>query len=63
MTYTGPLPPTFTPTQWRRPNTGEMKLQVVYRSGWVDREPCTAGQRRWTDTGSEWDIVGVKKWG
>ena len=50
----------FTPTKGRKPRTGQKKLKVKYRNGYEDRWEYTADQMRWTDTGHDWDIVGVK---
>lgn len=54
------LPPGFTPTKWREPKTGDKKLIVMFRNGWISRFAHTAKQWRWTDEGSDGDIVGVK---
>lgn len=52
----------FTPTKGRKPRTGETKLRVMFRGGYVDeRNEYTASQLRWDDTGSEWDVVAVKR--
>lgn len=52
----------FTPTQGRKPRTGERKLRVQFRCGYVDdRHEYTAAQLRWTDTGDSWDVVAVKR--
>lgn len=54
--------PGFTLTNGRKPRTGEKKLRVQFRGGWIDeRNEYVAGQLRWTETGSDWDIVAVKK--
>ena len=52
----------FTPTKGRMPRTGETRLIVQFRNGYVDdRNTYTAKQLRWTDTGNDWDVVGVRK--
>jgi hypothetical protein len=51
----------MTPTNFRRPKTGERKLRVQFRNGRHSIHEYTVGQLRWTDTGSDWDIVGVEK--
>lgn len=57
-----PLPTGFKLTQGRKPRTGEAKLHVQFRCGYVDeRNTYTAGQLRWDDTGHGWDIVAVRR--
>lgn len=54
--------PGFTLTNGRKPRTGEKKLHIQFRCGWVDeRNEYTAAQIRWTDTGDDWDAVAVKR--
>lgn len=59
------LPPIalgFTPTKWRKPRTGEAKLRVQFRNGYVDdKHTYRASDLRWTDEGSAWDIIAVRK--
>jgi len=47
------------PTNFRKPKT-ERLLRVTFRNGVVSRHEYTAGQLRWDDRGSEWDIVAVQ---
>ncbi len=49
------------PTGFRKPRT-EKELRVKYRNELIDDRPRTADQMRWTDTGSDWDIVAVEYW-
>ena len=76
--YAGPIAPGFTPTRWRKPDTGDMKLFVQFRGregglgfqggDWREvggpeaKYPYTASQVVWEDRGHEWDIVAVTKW-
>lgn len=53
--------PGFTPTQGRTPRTGEAKLIVQFRCGYVCKWTYTAKQLRWTDTGDDWDVVAVRR--
>jgi hypothetical protein len=46
-----------TPTNFRKPRTGERKLRVRFRNGQVSRWTYRADQMRWTDTGDDYDIV------
>lgn len=57
-----PIPaPGFTLTEGRMPRTGERKLQVQFRCGYVDgKHSYKASQIRWTDTGHDWDVVAVR---
>lgn len=50
-----------TATNGRKPKTGETKLMVIYRNGYIDRWTYTADQLRWTNTGSAWDISAARK--
>lgn len=47
-------------TNFRRPRTGDAKLRVQFRCGWVSRHEYTAAQLRWTDTNDDWDIIGAE---
>ena len=42
--------PGYSLTKGRKPKTGEAKLMVQYRCGYVDKWPYTSGQLRWDDT-------------
>lgn len=54
--------PGFTPTRGRKPRTGERRLIVQFRCGYVDKKHTyTAEQLRWSDTGDDWDIIAVKR--
>jgi len=54
------LTPKYTPTKGRKPRTPD-KLLVRFRNGYECRFEYTASQLRWTDTGDDWDVVGVRK--
>lgn len=47
------------PTNFRKPRTDRL-LRVTFRNGEVSRYEYTAGQLRWDDRGSAWDILGVE---
>ena len=49
----------MTPTNFRKPKTGERKLRVRFRNGQLSRFEYRADQLRWTDNGSDWDIIEV----
>lgn len=49
------------PTEGRKPRTGEAKLQVRFRNGWVSKWTFTAKQLRWTHTGDDFDVVEVRR--
>ena len=52
----------FTPTHGRIPRTGEKPLRVQFANGYVDtKHTYTARQLRWDHTGSDWDVVGVRR--
>jgi hypothetical protein len=51
----------MTSTNGRKPRTGERKLRVQFRNGQLSAHTYTAAQLRWTDTGSDWDVVGVER--
>lgn len=51
----------MTPTHFRKPRTGERMLRVQFRNGLVSRHTYTAAQLRWTDTDSDFDIIGVER--
>jgi hypothetical protein len=53
--------PGYSLTKGRKPKTGEAKLMVQYRCGYVDKWPYTSAQLRWDDTGHAWDVVAVRK--
>lgn len=54
--------PGFTPTNGRKPRTGEAKLIAQFRCGYIDdRHTYTAAQLQFADRGSDWDIIAVKK--
>jgi hypothetical protein len=50
----------MTPTQGRKPRT-EAPLRVKFRCGLVSRFTYSASQMRWSDTGSDWDIVACER--
>ena len=45
----------------RKPKTGDKPLFVRFRNGMESRFSYVAKQLRWTDTGDDWDIVGVRR--
>lgn len=49
----------MTPTNGRKPRTGERQLRVRFRNGQLSFHTYTASQLRWTNTGSDWDIIEV----
>jgi hypothetical protein len=51
----------MTPTQGRKPKTGDKPLRVKFANGLVSRWTYTASQLRFTITGSEWDIESVER--
>ena len=51
----------MTPTKWKQPRTGERPLRVQFRNGLVSRWTYTAQQLRWSDSGSDWDVIGVER--
>ena len=51
----------MTPTQFRRPRTGDKPLRVQFRNGQLSKREYTAAQLRWTDTGHDFDIVAVER--
>jgi len=54
--------PGFALTRGRTPRTGEAKLRVQFRNGFVDRKhEYSAAQLRWDDTGDGWDVVAVQR--
>ena len=61
---TDPIPaPGFQSISGKRtPPTGEQRYQVQFRNGYVDRSNSyTASQLVWIHTGSEFDVVAVRK--
>lgn len=63
---TSPVPaPGFSLTKGRKPRTGEAKLIVQFRygdAGYIDRKhQYKADQINWTDNGSDWCPVAVRK--
>lgn len=51
----------MTRTNFRKPKTGERLLRVRFRNGMVSRFEYVAAALRWTDTGSDWDILEVER--
>lgn len=51
----------MTPTNGRKPRTGDKLLRVQFRNGQESRHEYTAGQLRWTETGGDWDVVAVAR--
>jgi hypothetical protein len=47
------------PTDFRRPRTDRL-LRVMFRNGEVSRQEYTAAQLRWTNTGSDWDVMAAE---
>jgi hypothetical protein len=50
----------WTPTEWRRPRTGETPLRVKFRDGEVSKEALPAAKWNWEDRDYAFDIVEVK---
>jgi hypothetical protein len=46
------------PTNFKKPRTGDRPLRVQFRNNMV--RVYTAGQLRWTDSGSDFDVVFVE---
>ncbi len=54
--------PGFTLTKGRTPRTGEKPLRVQFANSYVDEKwTYRAAQLRWDHTGSDWDIIAVKR--
>lgn len=55
----------MTPTNGRKPRTGDAKLRVKFRNGWVSKWEYTAGQLQWAQNRDgfppEWDIIEVER--
>lgn len=51
----------MTPTLGRKPRTGDRKLRVQWRNGNTSRWEYTASQLRFTETGSDFDVVAVER--
>jgi hypothetical protein len=51
----------MTPTQWKRPRTGDKPLRVQFRCGWVSKHTYTARQLVWEDRGWDFDIIAVER--
>lgn len=51
----------MTPTKFRQPRTGDRLLRVQFRNGLVSRWTYTAKQLRWSETGGDFDIIGVER--
>lgn len=49
----------MTPTNGRKPRTGDRPLRVRFRNGLLSRFEYTANQLRWDHRGSDWDIIEV----
>ncbi len=52
---------TWHDTHFRKPRTGERLLKVMFRNGQESRHEYVAAQLRWTDSGSDWDILKVAR--
>jgi hypothetical protein len=50
-----------TPTQGRKPKTGEHLLRVKFRCGQVSRHEYKADQLIWKDRGWDFDIVACER--
>lgn len=56
------IAPGFRPTNGRKPRTGEARLIVQFRGGYIDeKHTYKADDLRWTDTGDSFDIIAVKR--
>lgn len=51
----------MTPTNYRKPKTGERLLRVRFRNGMVSRHEYTADQLVWKDRGWDFDITEVER--
>jgi hypothetical protein len=49
----------MSPTNGRRPKTGERLLRVKFRNGHISIHAYRADQLRWDHRGSDWDIIEV----
>jgi hypothetical protein len=52
---------TWRETHFRAPKTGDKPLKVKFRNGMESRFEYVAKQLRWSDSGSDFDIVGVRR--
>ena len=50
----------MSPTNFRKPRTGDKKLRVQWRNGQTSIHTYTAAQLRWSDSGHEFDVVAVE---
>lgn len=50
----------WTPSQFRKPRTGDKPLMVEFRNG-VIGGPYTSSQIRWSDSGHDFDVVKVAR--
>lgn len=57
-----PIPKGWEATKWTEPPTGDMKLRVMYRSGYIPLQPFKASELDWSDKGVGYDVVAVGKW-
>jgi len=51
----------MTPTNFRKPKTGERLLRVKFRNGLESRWTYRADQLVWKDRGWDFDIVAVER--
>ena len=55
----------MTPTKFRKPRTGPALLRIRLRNGWIADGATvggyTADKLRWTETGSDGDILAVER--
>lgn len=50
----------MTPTNGRKPRTGDKPLRVQFRNGRTSLRSYSADQLRWSATGCDWDVVAVE---
>jgi hypothetical protein len=51
----------MTPTNGRKPRTGDKLLRVQFRNERVSIHTYTAAQLRWTNSGDDWDVIAVER--
>lgn len=58
------IAPGFVLTKGRKPRTGEARLEVQFRGGYVDRKHTyKSSDLRWDDTGHPFDVIAVRRVG
>lgn len=51
----------MTPTNYRKPRTGDTPLRVQWANGSISIHTYVASQLRWTNTGSDFDIIACER--